>query len=93
MSPCRVMRDPAENKDIVPGTAFYGDQPDAEQGWAEAVAGIKRIRDDCRVLSLTGDAPDQGVYGWENGSPFALDALNVKRLHDRQRREARESGS
>jgi hypothetical protein len=63
MSPYRVMRDPAENKDIVPGTAFRGDQPDAEQGWAAAVAGIKRIRDDCRVLSLTRDAADQGVYG------------------------------
>jgi Protein of unknown function (DUF2971) len=63
MSPYRVMRDPAENKDIVPGTAFRGDQPDAEQGWAAAVTGIKRIRDDCRVLSLTRDATDQGVYG------------------------------
>jgi len=63
MSPYRLMRDPAENKDIVPGTGFFGEQPDAEQGWAAAVAGIKRIRDDCRVLSLTRDAADHGVYG------------------------------
>jgi hypothetical protein len=63
MSPYRVMRDPAENKDIVPGTAFSGDQPDAEEGWAATVDGIKRIRDGCRVLSLTRDAADQGVHG------------------------------
>jgi hypothetical protein len=30
---------------------------------------------------------------WENGRPFALDALNVKRLHDEQRRAAAEPGN
>jgi len=30
---------------------------------------------------------------WENVRPFALDALNVKRLHDHQRQEAPESGT
>ena len=32
MSPYRHMRDPAENKDIVPGTAWAGDPPDPRTG-------------------------------------------------------------
>jgi hypothetical protein len=63
MSPYRVMRDPAENKDLIPGTAFWGDQPNAEQGWAAAIATIKRVRDACRVLSLTRDADEQDAFG------------------------------
>jgi Protein of unknown function (DUF2971) len=55
MGSYRDMQDPAENKDIVPGTAFYGDPPDPEGAWAAAVDGIKRIRDSCRLLCLTHD--------------------------------------
>jgi Protein of unknown function (DUF2971) len=58
MSPYRHMRDPAENKDLLVGTAFHGDPPDAETAWLAAVAAIKTIRDGCRVLSLTDDAED-----------------------------------
>lgn len=67
LSPYRYMRDPAENKDLVPGTAFWGAQPGSEQGWLETVAELKRIRDGCRVLSLTedaGDAPDNFGACW-----------------------------
>ncbi len=58
LSPYRYMRDPAENKDVIPGTAFWGDRPDAEAGWLATVAEIKRIRDGCRVLSMTDDVAE-----------------------------------
>lgn len=56
MSPYRDMRDPAENKDIVPGLTYWGDPADPEGAWEDAAAGIRAIRDSCRVLSLTRDA-------------------------------------
>jgi hypothetical protein len=56
MGAYRDMQDPAENKDIVPGTAFYGDPPHAEERWLAAIDGIKQIRDSCRLLCLTHDA-------------------------------------
>jgi hypothetical protein len=42
---------------------------------------------------LRGGRGEAASHALGNGRPFALDALKVKRLHDRQRREARASGS
>lgn len=58
------MQDPAENKDIVPGTATYGDREDAEEGWNAAIDAIKQMRDSCRLLCLTHDAVStRGTFG------------------------------
>src|SRR5215211_4948838 len=59
MSPYRKMRDPAENQDLLPGTAFFGERSDEEAlGAVFGVAGlIKEVRDSVRVLSFTHDAP------------------------------------
>lgn len=56
MSPYSLMRDPAENKDLLPGTAFYPKEGvDYERGWLEALALIKQERDHMRLLSTTHD--------------------------------------
>jgi Protein of unknown function (DUF2971) len=57
LSPYRLMRDPAENKDILPNVAWYGDLPNADR---EVHVHIKAVRDRMRVLSLTRDAEDGG---------------------------------
>jgi hypothetical protein len=57
MSPYRRMRDPAENKDIVPGTAWSGDPANPEQAWVGMIEEIKAVRDSMRLLSFTRDAP------------------------------------
>ena len=63
MSPYRAMRDPAENKDLVPGTAGWGDGPGIAD-YARALDEIKRVRDSMRVLSMTQDAPGgTGQFG------------------------------
>jgi hypothetical protein len=50
------MRDPAENKDLVPATAFFPqDGVDHEKAWWEAVGLIKQERDRMRLLSTTQD--------------------------------------
>ena len=59
MSPYRKMRDPAENQDFVPGIAWSGDQPRADDASARVYEYIKRVRDAMRVLSFTRDAADQ----------------------------------
>jgi hypothetical protein len=59
------MRDPAENKDIVPGTGAYGADPDTFDESVRAMIGeIKARRDSCRVLSLThNDATAPETFG------------------------------
>jgi Protein of unknown function (DUF2971) len=55
MSPYRLMRDPAENQDLFPGTAFFGGRPDAERARGETVQSIREARDQIRLLCLTRD--------------------------------------
>ena len=59
MSPYRRMRDPAENKDIVPGTAWIGDPPNVDEALGRMIGQIKEVRDSMRLLSFTGDARDR----------------------------------
>jgi hypothetical protein len=48
------MRDPAENKDLLPGTGAYGKTPENfDASYKATIDGIKLLRDNCRVLSLT----------------------------------------
>ena len=58
LSPYRLMRDPAENKDLIPGTGYFGDVDNPGEALADATVKIKRLRNGCRVLSLTHDAED-----------------------------------
>ena len=54
LSPYRLMRDPAENKDIVPGTGGYGiDAATFDESVRGMIGEIKARRDRCRLLSLT----------------------------------------
>ncbi len=59
MSPYHLMRDPAENKDLLPATAFFR-RPDVdhEKAWYEALGLIKQERDRMRLLSTTHDVTD-----------------------------------
>jgi hypothetical protein len=64
MSPYRFMRDPIENKDIVPGTGAYGETPDNfDEAYQSALDGIKFLRDECRILSLTHDVEAERTFG------------------------------
>lgn len=65
LSPYRRMRDPAENKDIVPGTGGRGIDRDTFDESVRAMIGeIKARRDRCRVLSLThNDASARETFG------------------------------
>src|SRR6478752_6060555 len=61
MSPYRLMRDPLENKLIVPGGGYVGKpSPNPEADWAAAVAFWQQTRERVRLLSLTRD-----VLGYE----------------------------
>lgn len=52
--------DPAENKDLTPGTAFFAqDGVDHERGYGEALWMIKRERNRMRLLSTTRDVKAQ----------------------------------
>jgi hypothetical protein len=54
LSPYRRMRDPAENKDIVPGTGGRGVDADTfDESVRAMIREIKARRDRCRLLSLT----------------------------------------
>lgn len=55
LSPYSLMRDPAENKDLIPSTAFAGDRPTATEDWGATVFAINEYRDRVRLLSLTAD--------------------------------------
>lgn len=65
LSPYRRMRDPAENKDIVPGTGGYGaDAKTFDESVRAMIGEIKARRDRCRVLSLThNDATAPETFG------------------------------
>jgi hypothetical protein len=64
MSPYRFMRDPVENKDIVPGTGAYGRTPeDFDEAYKSMLDGIKFLRDECRLLSLTHDVDAERTFG------------------------------
>lgn len=56
MSPYRLMRDPAENKDLFPGASIANEPAHPVQEWLEAVRMLKEMRDQMRLLSLTSDA-------------------------------------
>ena len=62
LSPYRLMRDPIENKDILPSIGWSGDPPEAGRAIDEVYALIKAARDRMRVLSLTRDAEARGPY-------------------------------
>jgi Protein of unknown function (DUF2971) len=65
LSPYRRMRDPAENKDIVPGTGGYGIDADTfDESVRAMISEIKARRDRCRLLSLThNDASAHATFG------------------------------
>jgi hypothetical protein len=64
LSPYRLMRDPAENKDLLPSVASRRYRPSAPRTTPEVhahiYAHIQAARDRMRVLSLTRDAEDRG---------------------------------
>jgi hypothetical protein len=62
LSPYRKMRDPAENKDILPSIIWRGDTPMADRAFAKVYEQIKEARDGMRVLSTTRDAEDRGGF-------------------------------
>lgn len=57
MSPYADMRDPLENKDLLHGLGFYGDQPEWGPVYDAVVRGVNFIRGQARLLSFTRDAP------------------------------------
>jgi hypothetical protein len=64
LSPYGRMRDPAENKDIVPGTSGYVDTNTFDESVREMISEIKARRDRCRILSLThNDASARETFG------------------------------
>jgi hypothetical protein len=60
LSPYRLMRDPAENKDIRPNIFASGIGAEADRAIYEFYAQIKAARDRMRVLSLTRDGDGGG---------------------------------
>lgn len=61
MSPYSEMRDPAENKDVLPATGYWPGETDNEtalRAWSETLAIIKQYRDSARLLSFTRDADE-----------------------------------
>jgi hypothetical protein len=62
LSPYRMMRDPVENKDIVPSIAWSGAPPEVDRAIRDVYDLLKAARDRMRVLSLTHDAEERGEY-------------------------------
>jgi Protein of unknown function (DUF2971) len=62
LSPYRLMRDPAENKDFLPSIGMRGDPPQAGQAIDDVYALLKTARDRMRVLSFTRDAEERGRF-------------------------------
>lgn len=58
MSPYRLMRDPAENKDFLPAAPAPRNQGKPVQEWLAAGQVLKEARDQVRLMSLTCDVPD-----------------------------------
>lgn len=62
LSPYRLMRDPIENKDILPSIAWHGDPPEVDRAIADVYAQLRHARDRMRVLSFTHDAEVRDEY-------------------------------
>jgi hypothetical protein len=62
LSAYRLMRDPAENKDIEPSVCSLRPSPGDEQAIRQVYALIKSERDRMHLLSLSGDAKDRGLF-------------------------------
>ena len=62
LSPYRLMRDPIENKDILPSISWHGDPPDADRAIATVYSHLTMVRDRMRVLSFTRDADERGEH-------------------------------
>lgn len=58
MSPYRLMRDPAENKDFLPAAPVPRNQEHPVQEWLAAGQMLKDARDGMRLMSLTCDVAD-----------------------------------
>jgi Protein of unknown function (DUF2971) len=71
LSPYRVMRDPAENKDFLPAVAFFSDPPNAEQASWDAAWQLEQHRDAARVLSFTREAMGPDAAGGTHDSCWA----------------------
>ena len=61
-SPYRVMRDPVENKDILPSISWRGDPPKTDEAIEDVYELLKAARDRMRLLSLTRDADGPAEY-------------------------------
>ena len=61
LSAYRLMRDPAEKKDIGPSICSLRPSPEDDQATEQVYALIKS-RDGMHLLSLTGDAEDRGEF-------------------------------
>lgn len=62
LSPYRLMRDPIENKDILPSIAWHGSPPDADRAIQAVYTELRAARDRMRVLSFTRDADRRAEY-------------------------------
>jgi hypothetical protein len=62
LSAYRLMRDPAENKDIRPNICSLRPSPQDDQAIEQVYALIKSERDRMHLLSLTEDAEDRGEF-------------------------------
>lgn len=66
MSPYHLMRDPAENKDLLPSAAVPRGQEHAEREYFAAIRKLKEERDRVRLLSFTSDVsyePRAKIFG------------------------------
>jgi hypothetical protein len=62
LSAYRLMRDPAENKDIPPSICSLRPSPEDDQAIEQVYALIKSERDRMHLLSFSGDAEDRGEF-------------------------------
>ena len=62
LSAYRLMRDPAENKDIPPSICSLRPSPEDDQAIEQVYALIKSERDRMHLLSLSRDAEDRGEF-------------------------------
>lgn len=75
MSPYRLMRDPAENKDLLPGASFVEKRENPVQDWLAAVRTLKEARDRIRLLSLTQDVQHDNPLAMTFGCCWARPRL------------------
>lgn len=62
LSPYRLMRDPIENKDILPSISWYGSPRDTDRAIQAVYTELRAARDRMRVLSFTRDAERHAEY-------------------------------